>query len=74
MSGQDGPVECAAPPTVYSRSFKRATDQHLTADMADFVIFSHFSFLSHTTWDQQSLWILFSFGNLEMTTRAGVNL
>lgn len=71
MSGQHGPFECAAPATVYSGSLKHAVDQRLTADMADFVIFSPFSFLSHTTRDQHSLWILFLFSNPEMTTRAG---
>lgn len=36
-------------PTVYSRSFKRAVDQHVTADMADCVIFStiFFIFITH---------------------------
>lgn len=62
---QHGPTESAAPPTVSSESFKRAMDQLPTADKAVFVIFSLFSFLSHTTGDQESLWVLFLFGNLK---------
>lgn len=61
MGCKHGPLECAVPPTVYSKT----VDQHLTADVADFVIFSPFSFLSYTTWDQLSLWILFLFGNVK---------
>lgn len=41
----------------YSRSFKRAVDQRVMADMADFEfsLSPLFPFLRRTTWDQPSL-------------------
>lgn len=59
MSCQHGPIGCAAPPTVYSRSFNWSVVQHLTFSL----FFFFFFFLWHTTWDQQSLRIQFLFHN-----------
>ena len=39
MSCQHGPVGCAAPPTVYSRSFNRSVVQHLTFSLFFFFFF-----------------------------------
>lgn len=67
MSCQHGPIGCAAPPTVYSRSFNWSVVQHLTFSLFSFI------FMTHHVGPTVTLDSVF-ISQPKPTPRAGVNL
>ena len=71
MSCQHGPVGCAAPPTVYSRSFNRSVVQHLTFSL--FFFFFFFVLMTHHVGPTVTLDSVY-ISQPKPTPTAGVNL